>query len=784
MGNTASFNIIDLSKDKNAKTVFHNNAKFGTAIYYICTKSDTCVYNSKANAAKNDRETGRIFKMFAWTAASILEVLIGGDDVYLRIKCGSNSGYVKLGRRNVRTYGTYDISTAAYGGALGYVSQAAIGNAAVQAIAVSQSNKMCTLINKGGSVDESSLVFGSLNEENLKKAESDSVSDDIVTASDVSISSSDSTVTGEDEIDPTYEFQITNAGTFYYNIGDFLPNYRITTNEDGDVIEEGIPGANTLLDDYLNGKYGVSTNGFDYGHNYRTLFGAPYQFLPTTDCRLNKNGFVNVGEDSLKQAGYEFANKIVSKMPILYVTPGNTSFMGSSSKTARQKLLSNLHRALDIDTGSSLSAMLDDYTGKLYTISPAYAEYFNYVNPMCRAGAIFLGIHNRTLHGVTLENYHWGINQGQTYQLSNSEEEILGQGDTEMQEEMDATETTTEQNEGEETPTEPEVEEYTYEQEEAAYQEWESNKSKVQTNVKGFLSSLYYSNTIAFYINSDYSFQESFTNETTDSLLATTINSLSDRAREVQFLLGTASQAVGEAFDKVDGTLSEIKSQINSIVDKVAGGNSIFTTIANSVKTIVSGGRMQFPQIWANSTFAKSYNITIKLITPNPDPYSWWLDCFVPMCHLMGLVMPRSEYVNSYTTPFLIKAFYKGMFNIDMGIITEMQFNRGKEGSWTKDGLPTVIEVSFTIQDLYSSMGMTSIGKMFKGLTLQNVAEMDYIANLCGVNINDPDVFRMVKFWAAFNFTTRINDFLPNLKLNISTSIKTSVTNALNGLWM
>jgi len=517
------------------------------------------------------------------------------------------------------------------------------------------------------------------------------------------------------------------------------------------------------------------------------LFGAPYQFLPTTDCRLepgSRTGFRNDGIASLRQAGYEFANKIVSKMPILYITPGNTSFMGSSSKSARAKLLTSLHSALGQETDGSLSAMLDDYTGKLYTISPAYAEYFNYVNPMCRAGAIFLGIDQEDLHGVKLSNYHWGINQGQTYQIAHDEDSTLGEDVAEQTEIQEETPDTTEENEGEETPTEPEIEEYSYEMEEATYQEWEANKKKEQNNLSGFLASLYYSNSIAFYINSEYSFQESFTNETTESLLATTINSLSDRAREVQFLLGTASQAVGEAFDKVDGTLSAIKDQINAIVDKVAGGNSIFTTIANSVKTIVSGGRMQFPQIWANSTFAKSYSITIKLITPNPDPYSWWLDVYVPLCHCAALVMPRSEYINSYTTPFLIKAFYKGMFNIDMGIITEMNFTRGKEGSWTKDGLPTVVEVSFTIQDLYSSMGMTSIGKMFKGLTLQNVAEMDYLANLCGVNINEPDVFRMVKFWAAFNMTSRITDFIPNLKLSIGNAIKTSVTNALNDLWM
>ena len=294
---------------------------------------------------------------------------------------------------------------------------------------------------------------------------------------------------------------------------------------------------------------------------------------------------------------------------------------------------------------------------------------------------------------------------------------------------------------------------------------------------------MYYGNTLAFYINSDVSFQDSFGNETTESSLSSPINALSDKARELQFLLGTASQAVGEAFNKVDGTLSEIKKQISNIVDKVSGGNTIFSTIANSVKTIVSGGRLLFPQIWSNSTFSKSYQISLKLTTPSTDRVSWYLNIYVPLCHLMALVLPRSEYTNSYTTPFLIKAFYKGMFNIDMGIITEMTFNKGKEGSWTKDGLPTVVDVSFTIQDLYSAMGITSTASMFKGKTLQNVAEMDYIANLCGININEPDVFRMVKLWATFNITNKVYDFIPRLSLGVERGIANAILSNYSNFW-
>ena len=45
-------------------------------------------------------------------------------------------------------------------------------------------------------------------------------------------------------------------------------------------------------------------------------------------------------------------------------------------------------------------------------------------------------------------------------------------------------------------------------------------------------------NAIPFYINSDVSFTDSFGNETTESTLASTINGLSDKAREMNFLLG------------------------------------------------------------------------------------------------------------------------------------------------------------------------------------------------------------------------------------------------------
>lgn len=733
-----------LNANSNVATKFQRNpAKFTNGGFFVVFISNTNVFSS-ADKARANYASGNdvMFKVKTNTVAKIIGRSQSGFKTALQIQCGDKSGYVYLGELKCTHNGQDPTFAFAQGPYFGLATNESTAKQAGLTNKDYGSLSTYSNLNKGNSLDESRIIAGSKGSTE-DADETDASKTDSAASSTTSAANNSNSGDGGD-IDVTYEYAV-KIPRYIYNIGDYI-----------DYLNSSEPNIN----EFGEYKDAIENNGVINYQNLRNIFGAPYQFLPSTDCRLY-DGF----SDNLEAAGYEFVEKILSRMPLLYITPGNTSFMGGTASTDNKKtLLLSSHEG---DDNGSLEAMLSDYTGKLYTITPAYTEYFNYVNPMCRAGAIFLEIDNKTPFesGLKLRDMHWGVNEGQTY-------EIFIEEDTTEEEETTEDEEPKEEDKKEE--TEPEKPKY-----EETYQ---FQKSLSET-FEDFQKMIYYRNAIPFYINSDASFQDSFSNETTESSLSSTINALSDKAREIQFLLGTASSAVGEAFDKVDGTLSEIKKQINNIVDKVAGGNSIFTTIANSVKTIVSGGRMLFPQIWSNSTFSRSYNISIKLTTPSNDRLSWWLNIYVPLCHLMALVLPRSEYVNSYTTPFIIKAFYKGMFNIDMGIITEMTFNKGKEGSWTKDALPTVVEVSMTIQDLYSSMGMTSTGSMFKGKTLQNIAEMDYVANLCGININEPDMFRMVKLWATFSVENRIHDFLPNLSMNIKESVSKNLMNLYNNFW-
>ena len=771
MANTSMRLLYNNTNSAMAKFIHNKKVSGGT---YILTKSTPTNIYATASLALNNSVTGDnsnvMMQVRGGYAARVSEKYSSNNSKYaLKIRCGSKDGWVYIGAIEVRDNGQTYIWTEGNYISVGItddrLDDAGKGN-------YSSAGTYKSLNSSPTTVDKDAIM--KINEENNAAAEDNEDAKSSSTASGISSSNNNA---NSGEINVTYEYAVkVSPYTYIYNMADYTKNNSYENYASSNSIQKGI----------------------DYS-KLRFVFGIPYQYLPTTDCRVGNNYTT-----SLEQTGYEFAEEMVSRMPLLYITPGNTSFMGGTTENYRTALIGSLGdrapgaaSAEDALTESSLETMLGEYNGKLYTIMPAYTEYFKYVNPLCRAGAIFLDISEKSFDSEDgsgsdkFGNFNWGINEGIAYEIWEDEEDTEdeevedGEKDSDNKEQNDEksdedkTDSTDEDKKEDEEETEPKKAKF-----EEDYSEFfTSSFSKLSETISDFESRLYYGNAIAFYINSDSSFTDSFGNETTESSLSTTINTLSDEAREIQFLLGTSRQAVGEAFDKVDGTLSPIKDQINSIVEKVAGGNSIFTTIANSVKTIVSGGRMLFPQIWSNSSFSKSYNISIKLTTPNTDKISWWYNIYVPLCHLMALVLPRSEYVNSYTTPFLVKAFYKGMFNIDMGIITEMTFNKGKEGSWTKDGLPTVVDVTFSIQDLYSTMGMTSTESMFKGKTLQNVSEMDYIANLCGININEPDIFRMIRLWCAFNIENRVYDFIPNLELGVEKYLHNRVLNVYNNFW-
>lgn len=472
----------------------------------------------------------------------------------------------------------------------------------------------------------------------------------------------------------------------------------------------------------------------------RGIIGIPPQFLPSTDLRLGYNSEDGDLTFDVKHLGTDYLRSIASKMPLVYLTPCEPVFLPSLSGSDKKKGLEKYVKALASGAESqNLESLLDDYSGKIYSVEHCYDKFFNYVNPACRAMAEFLNLENPIYDQIRGEEkpytYNWAWNYMDSEDLEFGSSDILG------------------------------VDE----------------KLSFADKIEDMQRTAYYRGSIPVYCNMEPTSSREFSNETTQSQLASSVNALSDQARELMYIMGVSSSTLGIKFDQLKEELSGDISNLNDFVSKLPVGGGLFSTIVSGINTTIAGGKLMFPELWSDSSSGDSHSITVKLIAPDPDAYSIWEHVLCPLIHLWALVSPRQSDKHGYVSPFLVKAFCSGVFNIDMGIVTNMSVTLGKENCWNKDGLPTVVEVQMSIKNLYNQLSMTSMSNMKYGM-MANIGEMDFLANLCGVNYNVPDALRYAKMYADLNYVSRIKDIPTNVKTLWNKMFDNRIVNISNKL--
>ena len=502
--------------------------------------------------------------------------------------------------------------------------------------------------------------------------------------------------------------------------------------------------AKTLYSDqYLKNKEDSSAfsrlRGLEF-KNLRSIFGMPYQYLPIADMRFGKseNDKRTGGTPDVKtidSLGIKYAEKIVSRMPLFIMVPGVTDFMQGFSKDERAAMLGQLNSAIRSEYTPEYSFnnwLKGDNRQSFYSLYPAWSQYYGFVNPMCQIAAKMMGLENvKVVFGndttnTTFGDFNWRL----------AMPEIL-------------------------------------------------NK---KANLNGGC---------AFYINSETQMSESLSNSTTMSQIANKVNALSDSGRELLFLSGTASglvQGVAETAEKaakgIVGGMQNAMPGTSGADDKALlrsyeNSSGAINALLNGISNTLAGSKMLFPELWQDSAFSRDYNITIKLDSPDNDKLSLYLNIIVPLIHLVGFAAPRYMGATTYASPFLVKAYYQGFFNINMGIVTSLNINRGAEGAWTLDNIPTVVEVQLTIHDLFatnititpSSPGSNEssiFGSLLNSKIIQNTPMLDYVGNLCGVNVNEPDLSKIISYYTilaknasgrfADNAFMRITEYIANAK--------------------
>lgn len=444
---------------------------------------------------------------------------------------------------------------------------------------------------------------------------------------------------------------------------------QFSNSEYGDVMSTS-DAADILLTSDLNGVWGI-----------------PYQFTEEVDPPLDEK------DNSSINFGYVYTDRIINRMPLLIISPGKVDFMQGFKES---DVMATLETLITGDNDTVISDFLSK-PGKYYTFSYDESTYWEYVNAMNNACAVYLGIDDVR---VKLNGYSGKLGGFNWEKCTNKKFDTL------------------------------------------------------LTSSKQYL---------CFYTDADTTKQETFGNSTQKSQLADKVNSMSDIAKEVQFLIGAHGQ--GDVLSWLNPSeISNINNTISDIVDQYLNESETVKQVAKEFAVIATGGKLIFPEIWSDSEFTQSLDVKIKLRCPCPNKVSWFLDILAPLNMLIALTMPRTPYgkslagedfqaqssaSNGYFSPFLVRAFYKGLFNCDMGIITDLSITKGKEGSWTIDGLPSEVDVDLTIKDLYNVMAMTKKDQPTE--FLNNTTFLNYLATSCGISINKPDVQRSIDLWLMMN---------------------------------
>lgn len=148
--------------------------------------------------------------------------------------------------------------------------------------------------------------------------------------------------------------------------------------------------------------------------------------------------------------------------------------------------------------------------------------------------------------------------------------------------------------------------------------------------------------------------------------------------------------------------------------------------------TLYNGMGVEYPNLWGDASYSKSVSFNFNFVSPYGDPLSIYQYVYMPFLALCAFAMPRQAASNGYVSPFYVRADIPGLFTVDLGMISSINWTKGGDSNlWTKDGLPRAISGQITIDELYPYMPMT---KRLSFLSA-NPSMLVWLDNMAGMSL-------------------------------------------------
>lgn len=511
------------------------------------------------------------------------------------------------------------------------------------------------------------------------------------------------------------------------------------------------------LESILKGLMNISVNDGKALKASTRMFGMPFQYASFIDCRIK-----NIS-DTL---GRKYIENIVLPAPIMTIIPGKPIYLpGAKNKR------NTAHALVSAANGNfaELSALGKDLNVeqlRWFDFQQDYGNYILYVNTLCRMGACFLEIGDAEFMGTKLKAFNWKNyrytedsyrstftslmkSNGEVGQsMLNNLKSLGSKGLSKLQSVLSLGDN------GAKTSTGMLIND-----------EQEDDAGLVDT-LDSLLANM---NFVQFFIDlNSSSFNDSSSNSTTTSKLEGLFDKGSDTLKELAFIANSGG-ADAEALQEFGN------SSLDALTDNILKGNSGITAfmsrITSGLSTVVKGENMIIPEIYQRSDYSKSYSVTIRLVSPCNDRFSYFINVFVPLMHLIALTVPKQGTANTYAAPFLIKMYLPGVCSCNMGIIEGLSIDKN---GMTVDGIAQELKVTLNIKDLYSDLMMTPTNKPM--LLLSNTSLVDYLAVNCGLDLIMPQMSKKLDYVMNV-IQTAFTDIPNNLVMTMTSKLDDIVSN-------
>ena len=521
-------------------------------------------------------------------------------------------------------------------------------------------------------------------------------------------------------------------------------------------------------------KYTLTSNGEQLSKLNMNLFGIPHQFPEAVDPRIGPIS---------QTLGKNFIDKIISTAPVLTLIPGVPKYLSTEDEdTAYNTTVALLDKA----SGSfdALNQIMDDNRTsemRLYDFDKRYSEYMQYVNVLCRAGAAFLEIEDTitTSSGefaftkFDWRNYRWNDDATMNV-IERTKLAISALKNTKKPTKKKTKGMSKKQKKEYLKQYKKEMNAYKKQKESArnSLASFGVDVSEVSEESKStntafsfempdiedtpFTDAVTDYNYVQFYVDPESSPSDSFINEVGPSSLKGLADGADSTIKDLAFMINSGG-GNAETIQKIgDNSVSAIQGMASELLGGANSGgplNNIVNRIGNMASNVIKGENIIIPDIYQSSSYSKSYSITIHLRSPYGTSFAYYMNIFVPLMHLLALVLPRQGSSNSYSSPFLVKGYLEGLWTVNMGIVSNLTIAKDVE-TWNTDGLPTAVDVTLEIQDLYSDMAMTPNDKPL--LFVNNSSLIEYLATTCGMSLTKPNFeakFKLLANSVATAFT-------------------------------